>query len=29
MSAPLIAEWKTYELFDREAAVLRTLRHSG
>ena len=24
-----VAEWKTYELFDREAAVLRTLRHSG
>ncbi|HSJ63921.1 MAG TPA: serine/threonine-protein kinase [Gemmatimonadaceae bacterium] len=23
------AEWKTYELFEREAAVLRTLRHSG
>jgi serine/threonine protein kinase len=22
-------EWKTYELFEREAAVLRTLRHSG
>ena len=24
-----VTEWKTYELFDREAAVLRTLRHSG
>jgi serine/threonine protein kinase len=23
------AEWKTYELFEREAAVLRTLRHAG
>ena len=22
-------DWKTYELFEREAAVLRTLRHSG
>lgn len=29
LSPPDVAEWKTYELFDREAAVLRTLRHSG
>jgi serine/threonine protein kinase len=29
LSLHAAAEWKTYELFEREAAVLRTLRHSG